>query len=114
VEFDEEYWEEKHLSLEALEGNEIVGALTGDLMAGVLYIPELIIKQDNKGKGIGKSLLNEAEKWLKDRNGHEIYLVTGEKWPAKGFYIKLGFYLVADLPKHYSKTDFVLFRKFIS
>jgi|GEM_PF-578922 len=112
--WDRRYWTPKHLQLKAVLGKEVVGALTGELMAGVLYIPELIIKQDKRGNGVGKLLIQEAERWAKKDRGHEIYLVTGAKWDAINFYQKLGYKEAARLPRHYSKTDFVLFRKFIT
>jgi len=113
VEMDEKYWDMQRLFLKATEGKEIVGVLTAEFMAGVLYIPELIVGHNNRGKGIGKTLLQKAEDWTKSHGGHEVYLVTGAKWKAVDFYKKLGYTLSADLPKHYSKTDFVLFRKFL-
>lgn len=113
VELDEEYWDTKHLFLEAIEGKKIVGVITSEYMAGVLYIPELIISHNHRGKGIGKVLLEKAERWVKNQGGHEVYLLTGKKWRAKDFYKKLGYKIAAEMPKHYSKTDFVLLRKFL-
>ncbi|MFC1727268.1 GNAT family N-acetyltransferase [Patescibacteria group bacterium] len=113
VELEEDYWDTKHLILEAVEGKKTVGALTGELMAGVLYIPELIIADNLRGKGIGTSLLKEAEKWVRKQGGHEVYLVTGKKWQARDFYKKLGYQVSAEMPKHYSKVDFVLLRKLL-
>lgn len=113
VELDDKYWDSKPLILEALDGKEIVGGLTGELMAGVLHIDELIVKNDRRGMGIGKMLLLEAELWAKNHGAHEMYLATGIKWKAKDFYAKHGFMLSASLPNHYSKADFVLLRKFL-
>ncbi len=111
--YNKKYWDKKQLYLKATEGKEILGVLIGELKAGVLHIPELIIKENDRGKGIGKKLMSKAEKWAKAHHAHEINLVTGSKWKAKDFYLKLGYKITAKLPKHYSKTDFVLFRKFI-
>lgn len=114
VELDEEYWDSKNLILQAVEGRSIVGALTGEYIAGVLYIDELIIADSQRGKGTGSSLLDQAENWVKEKGGHEVYLVTGKNWQARDFYKKLGYKLTTELPKHYSKTDFVLLRKFVN
>jgi GNAT superfamily N-acetyltransferase len=113
VEFDEDYWDTKHLYLEAVDGRKIVGALVGVYVAGVLYIDELITKHTHRGKGIGKTLLETAEEWVRKRKGHELYLATGTKWQARDFYSNLGYKLAANMPKHYSKADFVLLRKFL-
>jgi len=113
VELDEEYWDTKHLFLKAVEGRKTVGALVGEYMAGVLHISELITAHNLRGKGVGKALLKKAERWVKNQGGHEVYLLTGTKWRARDFYKKLGYKLVAEMPRHYSKTDFVLLRKFL-
>lgn len=113
VEHDDEYWEPKQLILQAVDGKEIVGILEGLLVAGVLYIIEFIVKHDRRGMGIGKTLVDSAESWAKEHNAHEICLKTGTVWKANEFYKKHGFIHAANLPNHYSKTDFVLLRKFI-
>lgn len=113
VEINEEYWNTKHLLLEAVEGKNIIGALVGELMAGVLHIKELIVKHDRRKMGIGKMLLAKAEEWAKRQGAHEMYLTTGIKWKAKDFYEKHGFIVSARLPNFYSKTDFVLLRKLL-
>lgn len=113
-ELDFNYWHTQHLYFEALEGKELIGALIGEFFGGVFYIPELIVANDHRGKGVGKSLLKQVERWTKNHRGHEVYLFTGKNWKEKGFYLRLNYEIVADLPRHYSKTDFVLMRKFIS
>ena len=94
---DWEYWEARPLYLEAVEEGKTVGALEGDFMAGVLHISELIIKGDNRGKGIGEKLISKAESWARENGGHKIYLVTGVNWEAVDFYLKLGFKRVTNL-----------------
>ncbi len=113
VALDWDYWKIRHLYLEALERKEVVGILTGELEGGVLYIPELIVKHDKLGQGIGENLLREAEKWTRDQGGHEVYLTTGIRWKAVDFYKKLGYEIAGQLPRHYSKVDFILLRKFV-
>lgn len=108
------YWTGKPLKLDAKQGKEIIGGLKGLLMAGVLEVFQLIVRHDKLGMGIGKLLLDEAEKWAKKNGGHEVFLTTGTKWKAVSFYKKMGYELAAQLPNHYSKTDFVLFRKFLN
>lgn len=107
------YWDQRPLNLEAKVGKEIVGALKGGFIAGVLEIFEIIVKHDQLGQGIGKALLEKAEAWAKQNGGHEVFLATGTKWDAVGFYEKMGYAKVAEFPNHYSKTDFVIFRKFL-
>lgn len=107
------YWSVQPLILKTSIGRRMVGTLKGNLMAGVFYIDELIIRDKERGKGYGKILITEAEKWAKKHDGHEVFLTTGEKWQARKFYKKMGYEVGARLPRHYSKTDFVLLRKYI-
>ena len=108
-----DYWNGKELILKANEGKKIVGVLTGELVAGVLYVNEVIIDSTLQGKGIGTKLMGEAELWAREQKAHEIYLVTGKAWGAAGFYKHLGYDTVTELQKHYSKIDFLLMRKFL-
>lgn len=108
-----DYWNPKALILKAVELNRVVGALSGELVAGVLYINEVIVEHNLRQKGIGEALMKEAEEWAKKNKAHEVYLVVGKKWKAVLFYKKLGYETSTLLPKHYSKIDFLLMRKFL-
>ncbi len=112
-ELDLSYWLTQHIYFEAIEKKKIIGGLIGEFTGGVLFIPELIVTGDSRGKGVGVSLLRQAESWAKNHRGHEVYLVTGKNWKAKEFYFKSGYAIAAELPKHFSKKDFVLLRKFL-
>lgn len=114
VELNEDYWNTKHLLLEAVEGKNIVGVLVAELMAGVVHIKELIVQHSHRGAGIGKTLLAKAEGWARKQGAHEMYLTTGAHWEAKDFYEKCEFTASVSLPKFYSKIDFVLLRKFLN
>ena len=112
-ELDFEYWHTRHLYLEAVEANKLIGGLMGEFYGGVLFIQELIVANGNRGKGVGKTLLKQAEKWAKNYRGHEAYLYTGKNWKEKNFYLKCGYRIAADMPSFYSKVDFVLMRKLL-
>ena len=77
------------------------------------HTQRLYVAKNHRGKGAGKSLLKQAETWAKKHRGHEVFLFTGKNWTEKNFYLKLGYQTLADVPKFYSKVDFVLMRKFI-
>lgn len=111
VEYDSDYWENKKIKIRAEEKGEIAGALNGHLMAGVLYISELIIAHDKRGRGIGKTLMDYTEDFAKKNKGHLIYLETGADWKAVKFYENLGFKKITLLKNFYDNRDFWLMAK---
>lgn len=111
--YDEVYWENKKFKIKAMDKEEIVGALSGHLMAGVFYISELIIAHDKRGQGYGKAIMNYTENFAKKNNGHLIYLETGSGWNAVKFYENLGFKKITLLKNFYDKKDFWLMAKSI-
>ncbi|OGK14830.1 hypothetical protein A2859_02375 [Candidatus Roizmanbacteria bacterium RIFCSPHIGHO2_01_FULL_37_16b] len=112
-ELDYSYWHTQRLYFEAIEGKKIIGGLIGEFFGGVLYIPEIIVAKKNRGKNIGGSLIKKAENWVKTHRGHEVFLYTGKNWTEKIFYLTLGYQIVSEVPRFYSKIDFVLMRKFL-
>ena len=57
-----------------------------------LYIPELIVSEENRGKGFGNKLIEECIKIAKEKKCHRIKLESGnQRIDAHQFYKKLGF-----------------------
>ncbi|KAA0010591.1 MAG: GNAT family N-acetyltransferase [Thermoplasmata archaeon] len=54
-------------------------------------IHEVAVMEEYKNRGIGKKLMEEAEKYLKEKGHKTIELWVGEENPAKRFYEKLGY-----------------------
>lgn len=106
-------WKENDFIFKAVESGDIVGTIIGKHESGVVYIDELIVSQDKRGKGIGKALLEQAVNFGKKIGAHKIHLITGKSWEANKFYEALGFQKVADLPNHHFKIDFVIYEKAI-
>ena len=83
--------------------SESKGEITGFILGYVEALPEwfgskqigliryLAIKEAHHNLGTGKSLLEEAVKWYKNKNIHriELYVLNGLK--ADGFWRKMGF-----------------------
>lgn len=78
-----------------------------------MYIDELIIKQEQQGKGIGKMLMHKAEEIAGQQKLHKIYLDTGKDWPAVKFYESLGYQKTGELLKHFESIDYIVFSKFL-
>jgi ribosomal protein S18 acetylase RimI-like enzyme len=60
------------------------------------YIDAIFVKEDSRKKGIGRKLLNEAEKFLKEQKIHslELDIYEGNKEAIK-FYQKSGFRIIS-------------------
>lgn len=106
-------WTKKKLRLVAKDKKEILGILVLKTQAGTAYISTLIVSQEHRREGVGKSLMNKAEEIAKEESCHKIYLETGRGWKAQSFYESLGYKITGDLKKHYWNKDFIILTKWI-
>ena len=66
------------------------------------------VQETYRGKGLGKALVTESTREAKARGCAYIYLATYD-FQAPGFYTKLGFETVAEIPnKPLGHTEFVM------
>lgn len=108
---DADLWKYNKFTFIAEEGNQIIGSINGDYLAGVMFIDQLIIKYNYRGKGIGKTLMEAAEKLAHKKRIHKIYLKTGIDWKAVGFYESLGYKKEARINNFYEQKDFWIITK---
>ena len=73
-------------------GDELVGAISGATCFSEVYIDELVVKEEYRGKNIGSQLMNAVEKFYKDYGFNNMNTMTNEFQAAK-FYEKCGFEL---------------------
>lgn len=106
-------WAKEKKAFLAYEDGEIVGVLELTMQAGVMYIDEIIVKEELHRKGIGKMLMQKAEEVAKEKNLHKVYLDTGKDWPATKFYEALGYTKTGELPNHFEHADYVTYSKFL-
>lgn len=106
-------WKEKKFRFKALKDERIVGTISGKFESGVLHVSALIVDADERGKGIGKALMQKAEDFGINLGAHKINLETGADWEARKFYESIGYHKEADLPNHYFHHDFVAYSKFL-
>lgn len=76
----------------AKEENEIVGAIAGATFFSEVYIDELVVKEEQRGKDIGTYLINAVEEYYKDSGLNNMNTCTNE-FQAPKFYEKCGFEL---------------------
>ena len=106
-------WEKHNQIFTARENGKLVGVLELCIQAGVMHIEAVIIKHDNYGKGVGKSLMEKAEIIAFENKLHKIYLETGKTWEATKFYEALGYQVTGELPNHFENQDYVEYSKFL-
>jgi ribosomal protein S18 acetylase RimI-like enzyme len=85
--------------------NRIIGVMFGRKNYFVdrkeLYIDEFFIDYNFQRKGIGKYLLENVEKEIKNKNYSSIILLTKENFPSEFFYIKNNFKKSYDMRLFY-------------
>jgi ribosomal protein S18 acetylase RimI-like enzyme len=107
-------WKKEKKTLVTKDNEKTLGVLELLIQAGVMHIETLIVAHEKQGQGIGKALMQKAEQIAQEYKLHKIYLETGKTWYATKFYEALGYTKTADLPKHFVKSDYVIYSKFLS
>ena len=74
------------------ESGKIVGGCGGDNMYGGLFVGQLWVTEQLRGKGYGTKLMQKAEN-LAVESGCNFIAVNTFDWEALDFYKKLGFYV---------------------
>ena len=103
--FNQEQWPgHQHwqpLAVFVRSGEGLMAGLAGDTYAGWLFIRFLWVGQDLRRQGIGRELMEEAERRARERGCHSAWLDTFS-FQARGFYEKLGYAVFAtlDYPPH--------------
>ena len=86
-------------------GGEIAGGLWGRTAYGWLFVELLAVPESLRGQGVGRELMQSAEREAIRRGCHGAWLDTFE-FQARGFYEKLGYACfgeLADYPVGYSR-----------
>ncbi len=83
------------------EKEEVIGTIgLSDCKNNKGYVSRLIVKKDERRKGMGKLLLDTLLNFAKSREYEEIYLSTSEDMEAaNSFYVKNGFQLIESFPE---------------
>lgn len=104
-------WNGKKFLFSATDDGEVVGEIAGNHGAGVIFIDELIVKESERGRGLGQQLLATAEEFGRKIGAHKMWLVTDKDSKAIDFYGKLGFKQTGLFKNHFFHKDFVIYEK---
>ena len=87
---------------------ELVGAVAGYTWGGICELRHVWVHEAHRGEGLGEALMTEASREAKARGCAYIYVATHD-FQAPGFYAKLGFQKVAEIPdKPLGHTEIVM------
>lgn len=93
------------------DGNQkILGGCAGDNMYGCLYVGQLWVDQQIRGKGFGTQLMKNAEE-LAIKSGCHFIAVNTFDWEALDFYKKLGFFVEFERKGFDKNSIFYFLRK---
>lgn len=80
------------------------GGLYGEIFGHWLMVKFLWVDNHQKGKGLGRELLSQAEAFARERGCHSCFLDTFS-FQAKPFYEKLGYQVQMILQDHPVSTQ---------
>ena len=86
------------LTLTAPDSRAIVGGLWSEVGRSYLFIDLLFVPRTMRGRGIGRSSLQQAEQEALRRGCQAAWLAT-HNFQASGFYQKLGYRIFGELPE---------------
>lgn len=90
------------IQIGAFDGEQLIGGLDASMTSfRILYVSSLFVDEDYRQKGIGKSLMEEAERRAKELGADMIRLDTFD-WQGRDFYESIGFRRVGQ----YRARDF--------
>jgi GNAT superfamily N-acetyltransferase len=90
------------------DSGAILAGLSGYTWGGICFVSYLWVSEAHRGKGMGGSLLEKAERHAKDK-GCKVVLLASHSFQAPGFYTRMGYEQQAsikDNPVGYSSIFF--------
>lgn len=95
-----------HLWVAVNETDQPIGFAAGEVLDGNFHIVEISVAQDSQGKGVGKALLAELMRQVKQEGFTAVTLTTYRSLPWNGpWYNRMGFseVKVNEMGKEYAK-----------
>jgi len=87
---------------------ELIGAVAGYTWGGICELRQVWVHEAHRGEGLGEALIAATAQEAKDRGCAYVYLAT-QDFQAPGFYARLGFQTVAEIPdKPLGHTEIVM------
>lgn len=106
-------WHEQRHEFAATRGETIVGVLGLRIAASLAHVESVIVAPAERRRGIGRRLLESAERLANYYNCHKMTLEAPAALPARAFFEACDYKLEAILPQHTWKLDVAVMRKFL-
>ncbi len=106
-------WHEQRHEFAATRGETVVGVLGLRIAASLAHVDSVIVAPAERRRGIGRALLDSAERLANYYNCHKMTLEAPAGLPAQTFFEACGYKLEAILPQHTWKLDVAVMRKFL-
>lgn len=91
-------------------GGEIVGGMHGWTWGGTGFVQTLWVHSDLRGHGLASRIMAEAEAEAVRRGCHQMHL-DSHSYQAPGFYRRLGYEVIGELPGWPGEDTRIFFRK---
>ena len=113
--FDEEnncIHKERKFEIIIKDSEKIIGYALYKVLGGTIYLGQIIVKKNQRNKGVGKILLDYFEKHGTKLRCHRAFLETSEiHKEAIKFYKSNNYKVLAVMPKHKFNKTWYLFAK---
>jgi GNAT superfamily N-acetyltransferase len=100
-------WTTRPVVVEARTGRELVGVALGEVVAGMARLHDLLIAEPRQGQGVGGRLVELFCARAAELGAARCFLRCPDTGRHRRFYERLGFALVARLPRYYHGRDFL-------
>jgi GNAT superfamily N-acetyltransferase len=100
-------WTSRPVVVEALAGRELVGVAVGEAVAGMARLHDVLVVEPRQGRGLGSRLVELFCARAAELGATRCFLRCPDTQRHRRFYERLGFTLVAVLPRYYHGHDFL-------
>jgi GNAT superfamily N-acetyltransferase len=100
-------WTSRPVVVEARAGRELAGVALGEAVAGMARLHDLLVAEGRQGRGLGGRLVELFCERAAELGAARCFLRCPDTDRHRRFYERLGFVVVARLPRYYHGHDFV-------
>jgi GNAT superfamily N-acetyltransferase len=100
-------WTSRPVVVEARDGRELAGVALGEVVAGMARLHDLLVAERRQGQGVGGRLVELFCARAAELGAARCFLRCPDTDGHRRFYERLGFVLIAKLPRYYHGHDFL-------
>ena len=100
-------WASRPVVVEARAGAALVGVASGEVVAGMVRLHDLLVAEHSRRKGLGAALVEAFCAQAAGLGAERCFLRCPATDQHRRFYERLGFKLVAQIPRYYHGLDFL-------